>query len=86
MKGEDRALLRTLQAIENRPKQKPKDNVPSLYYEVPELTSEILVNSVQTGVAPWRLLSDIARESIEEQKARKLREKYEMVRIPQPEW
>jgi hypothetical protein len=57
------------EGIEGRKKQTKSDKVPTMRFNLPELTPELLVKSVQSGVAPWRLLSDVARESIEEQKA-----------------
>jgi hypothetical protein len=86
MSPEDRAQWETLidAHLGLKGKPKPAANLPTLRFDVPELTQEILVKSVQSGVGPWRTLEAIHRESIEEKRAKKLSDLYDRTEIPEP--
>jgi len=66
-------------------KPKPKaDNVPTLRFDLPPLTTEQIVESVQNNKPVWRTLEAIYRESIEEKKAKAFERRYAMTPIPEP--
>jgi len=68
-------------------KEKPKPEVPTIRFDLPPpLTPEQIAKSVAGNGGPWRSLQDVYRESIEEKRAKRLADRYDMTLIPQAEW
>jgi hypothetical protein len=66
---------------------KPKaDHVPTIRFDVPQLTTEQIVNSVQHDKPVWRTLDVLIRESIEDKRAKKLSDLYDLNTILEPEF
>lgn len=74
--------------IEQGQGRKPKEpaNVPSIRFDVPPLTTEAIVKSVSGTGGPWRSLTEVICESIEDRRAKKLSDLYDRTEIPQPEF
>jgi len=67
-------------------KPKPEATVPTIRFDVPPLTPEQIAKSVSGTGGPWRSLQDVYKESIEEKRAKRLSDRYDMTLIPQAEW
>lgn len=67
--------------------KKPKPaTVPTIRFDVPPLTTEQIVSSVQNNKPVWRTLDVLINESIEEKRAKKLSDLYDLTPIPKPEF
>ena len=60
--------------------------VPTIRFDIPQLTTEQIVNSVQNNKPVWRTLDALINESIEEKRAKKLSDLYDLTPIPKPEF
>ena len=68
-------------------KPKPESTVPTIRFDVPPLTTEQIVNSVQNDKPVWRTLQALHEESIEDRRAKALERRHPtLTPIPQPEW
>ena len=69
------------------PELKPKaDTVPTLYFHLPPLTPDDIVNNVFHDKGGWKTLQQASNETAEAERLRKLDEKFGMNVIPEPEF
>jgi hypothetical protein len=68
-------------------KKKDKtDNVPTIRFDIPPLTTEAIVKSVQQDKAIWKSLQQTAVEDEATKRAKAMSDRYDMTPIPKPEW
>jgi hypothetical protein len=70
--------------FQKKPKAEP--TVPTIRFDVPPLTDADIVKSVSGNGGPWRSLQDVYRESIEEKRAKRLSDRFDVTPIPTPEF
>lgn len=78
--------LADVEAFLSQKKPKPEPTVPTLRFDLPPLTDADIVKSVSGEGGPWRSLQDVYRESIEEKRAKKLSDLFDMTPIPPPDF
>jgi hypothetical protein len=75
-----------LDVLNRQPKPKADTHVPALRFDIPTLTPEDIVKSVQSNKPLWRLLSQAAAEDEAAKRAKRISDRYDMTPIPQAEW
>jgi hypothetical protein len=68
----------------NKKKPETEPDVPTIHFHVPKLTTEQIVNSVQSGKPVWRTLQALHEESIEERRSKRLSDQFDLTPIPEP--
>jgi hypothetical protein len=79
-------LIRQDLGLKPKPAEPPEpdDALTINKYHVPPVTTASIVDNVCYGKGGWKTLQKVHEEEIAERKARRFREKYEMVEIPEP--